>query len=273
MKAPFTVYASLGKQAKSIADELPETDKFVDLCVGSGSVFYNRPRVREETLIDYNPLIINLHRVIRDYPEALLHELPTLPGENLFSRISERLGKRSFSDIFVKRDEEFQIGLACDTYMLLYMSKRHSIYNDELDASSPTRFASYKKNGDAGNDIWEASRRLKGVNIEHHDAVMSLNKIKDESNDQVLFFASPPYMGSKYSGPFKMDLEWHKDLVRSIKAAANAGHWFYVCGGTSAFYEEKMLAIPGFRVAKEYKTYKDAQVSKTYTNTPRNRLF
>jgi len=85
---------SKNKFAADIIKHFPQHDLYIELFMGSGSIFFNKPLAKYNILNDIDDNLINFWEVVRNNKDELLQELENLPlHENLLKREYETTDK------------------------------------------------------------------------------------------------------------------------------------------------------------------------------------
>jgi DNA adenine methylase len=194
MKPAVSHYGGKQRMARNIVPLLPKHTVYVEPFAGGAAVFFAKPwpdagnnNHYREVLNDKCGDLINFYRVLQDEEKTakLLRRLYFTP----YSREICAERKQEPSDD-VDRAAKYYCDLSWS-----FSNKRGggwgaSVYSRNSSATHLSRVA----------DLWECAERLRGVAIEHDDA---LSVIKRWDSPQTLFYCDPPYPGAEqghYSG-------------------------------------------------------------------------
>lgn len=181
MMKPILKYPGAKWSAASwILENLPEHEIYLEPFFGSGAVFFNKWPVRVETINDMDGNVVNLFRVIRDYPDELAELIYLTP----WSR-EEYLSSYTESDNDIEKARRFMVRCwqAFGTLTGCKTGWRHSVAG-----SSPRMPEQWSKVPDR---VYAVAERLKGAQIECMEAVKLIQKYNDS---RCLVYADPPYM-------------------------------------------------------------------------------
>ena len=190
LKAPFGWIGGKSRLAKDIVSLIYPHKTYIEVFGGALNVLYSKTPSKLEVVNDINGELINLHRVIKNYPQTLtiyLNEL--LISREIFKDIKQK---------YIKPKNNIQ--KAAFYYYLLSQS-----FGSKMD-----NFAMSAKSGRKPKDIYKSfkiwSKRLKYVTIEN----LSFEKlIKLYDKEDSFFYCDPPYFGTesyyKNTGGFGKD--------------------------------------------------------------------
>ncbi|WP_445115023.1 DNA adenine methylase [Acinetobacter sp. WZC-1] len=193
--------------ARTIIDMMPEHRHYCEVFGGAGWVLFKKTPSPIETINDINGDLINLYRIFKHHPDALIHEFETL----LLSRDEFERLKSTPPNICT------DIQRAARFYYLL-----RSCFG--ANVASPSFFAQVERpNGlKRGNDLKTllsaVHKRLQNVCIENRnfDAL-----IERWDRPSTLFYLDPPYYNcEKYYGKdifSRDDFIKLRDILKNIK--------------------------------------------------------
>lgn len=205
-----------------VLERIPKTDRFVDVCGGSGVVMLNVEEHEFEVFNDINKYIVNFYQVIqsREMLDRLITKLQTVP-------YSRELFLKYCHD---KRVETDPVEIAFAWYYSIRTSfsqlGRH--YGRSLTGNTETR------------RIWEKiplfeymHARLRKVYIENKDC---FTLISDYDSYDTVFYVDPPYVNTPVGAyPNMMTYEGHKKLLDLIFKSKGT---FVVSGEPDPLYDE-----------------------------------
>ena len=186
----------------------PEFDRYIEVFGGAGWVLFHKPPDGFEVFNDYNSLLVNLYRCVRDRPQELMHELQyVLNAREDFMYLAE-LHKAG------RLDELPDIKRAACFYQLIrysygcgltsFASKPHSIWRD-----FPL--------------IDRASHRLQSVVIENQDFEQLIRHYDSPGS---FFYCDPPYYATE---DYYMDVGFTKhDHMRLRNAVLSSQGKFLI---------------------------------------------
>lgn len=193
--------------ARTIINMMPEHKHYCEVFAGAAWVLFKKTPSYSETINDINGDLINLYRVFKFHPDALLKELELqLISRDEFYRLrSEK--NTSLTDI--QRAARF--------YYLL-----RNCYGARIEgptfASHVTRPANMKLGDDLKDALMQIHQRLQRVTIENQNFEQMLLQ-KDHVD--TLFYLDPPYYNcEKYYGKdifSRDDFLKLRDLLSNIK--------------------------------------------------------
>lgn len=247
MKRILNYPGSKWKMADLIIDQMGSHNTYVEPFFGSGAVFFNKSRVKVETINDIDGRIVNFFRVCRDYPEQLIAKVLLTPHSR-----EEYLNSYQVSPDPI--EDARRLMVRCWQAIGAKTSDRTG-WRSIIDYNGP----------DTANEwatVWmkieEVAYRLKGVQIEKQDAVKLLNRYNRED---VLTYVDPPYLlktrtnrlyQHEYSNEDHMTL---LELLRNFKGKVILSgyqsdmydialpNWYKICHDSTAESGAKRLEV------------------------------
>lgn len=212
----------------------PPHHTYLEPFFGSGAVLFSKPRSDIETVNDLDGDVVNLFSWIRDDPETLAKAIYATPyARDVYNTAQEEYdtGKNLES---LKKAVNFCIRLNMGFGYRTTGSKvgwKSDVHGREkayaaIDWSTlPER-------------VIEASKRLRGVQIEHQDA---LELIQRYNYDDVLLYCDPPYApGTRQQKQYAcemFDQKEHEKLLQTILAHKGSA---LVSGYSTELYEDML---------------------------------
>ena len=196
--------------AKWIIQRFPKHHSYLEPFFGSGAVFFSKPRSNIETINDIDDNVVNLFRCIREDPEKLSRSAYLTP----YARVV-------YEDACASEGKDpYQKAI---NFMIQLNSGYGFRTNDQKvgwkeDIQGREKGYAAIDWGNLPNKIIEAAERLKGVQIEHMDAVELIKKFNSEN---VLIYCDPPYMLStrrQKQYAYEMENRDHEELLEALKA-------------------------------------------------------
>jgi DNA adenine methylase len=200
-------------------------ETYVEPFAGGAMVFFAKPPVPREVLNDIDPQVVNVYRVVQEYPLVL--------GERLSSL--NYLVRNEF-----KGRWEGQAPLDAAVYFLAHHYTR---YNGGASASFSLLKAREASRRDFISIMRRAVQRLHGVTITNQDA---LDCIAATDSQGTLFYCDPPYIEQRQDYRYGYSLAQTKDLeacLRSIQGKVIVSlEWTEVAG--QIFSPDRWCRIP-----------------------------
>lgn len=198
--------------AKWIIAHFPEHHSYLEPYFGSGAVLFTKERSNIETVNDMDGDVVNLFDWIRNDPERLARAVYWTP-------YSREVYDRAWAAAKTETDP-FQ--RAVDFYARMMMGHGFRTTGEKVGWKNDVqgREAAYA----AGywcktpEVIFEAAERLRGVQIEHMDAI---NLIRRFNYPNVLIYADPPYLlSTRHGKQYKCEMTAtdHARLLETLKA-------------------------------------------------------
>jgi DNA adenine methylase len=183
-----------------------------EVCIGGGSVFFNKKRSDHEVISDVSPGIVAILKALRDEPKEFVALLKKLRyKQSTFDSAVERAAE-PFSDY---------IELAVNEYVLRRMSrggmKKAFAWSERLRGGVPGDVNAWKT---MLKQLPLLAQRLEGVHIFHKD-FLEVCKMWDEAG--TLLYIDPPYLPSTRTKGCtevydnEMPLDTHIKLLNFVK--------------------------------------------------------
>lgn len=185
---------------------MPPHKIYLEPFFGSGAVFFNKPAAGIETINDLDGNVVNLFKVIRDYPQRLANVIELTPWAR-----EEYQSSYESTDDEVEKARRFLVRCwqAFATRTGYKTGWRHS-----ATGKAPNMPEQWSKVPDR---VFEVADRLKHAQIECMDA---LELIKKYNHPEVLIYADPPYVQStRNKGIYSHDMtnEQHVELLEFLQ--------------------------------------------------------
>jgi len=185
---------------------MPPHKVYLEPFFGSGAVFFNKPAVGIETINDLDGDVVNLFKVLRDYPQQLANMLILTPWAR-----EEYFSSYESTNDEVERARRFLVRCwqAFATRTGYRTGWRHSASG--LAPNMPEQWAKVP------DRVFQVADRLKHAQIECMDA---LELIKKHNSETVLIYADPPYvLNTRNNGIYKHEMtnEQHMELLGILK--------------------------------------------------------
>ncbi len=204
---------------------LPKTRRYVEGFAGVATVLLNRPRAKEEFLVEKSLDQATLLRTIRDHNEGLAWMLrPLRWSRTTFLDAKFLLEGRCYSDDLTRAKLAY-------TFRKMSRGGEGNSFSFDLDRNQQH----WWDNG--VEQLTAVSRRLRGVHVLHGDA---LDRLAGLDGPETLFYLDPPYVRSSRSltslyGEYEMTDGEHRELCRLIRRLAGK---VVLSGYLNPIYEE-----------------------------------
>ena len=192
--------------ASWIINHMPGHKTYLEPFFGSGAVFFNKPKSKIETINDLDSSIVNLFKVIRDYPNELAHKIKFTPlsREEYYASYNNEQGND------VERARKFLI--RCWQAIGGKTSDKTG-WRSLISSNGPDTANEWNN---LPQKILQVTERLKEAQIEHQPAVKLIERYK---NPDVLIYADPPYVletRTKRHYKHEMTLDDHAELLNVL---------------------------------------------------------
>lgn len=209
MKAVMKYPGSKWSLADWIISFFPEHHSYLEPFLGSGAVLFNKARSHIETVNDLDGNVVNLFEWIRKDPERLAHEIYYTP-----------YARQVYEDAFSSVPED-SLGKAANFYIRLNMGHGFRTNGEKVGWKNDVQG---RKRSYASQDwcslpekIMQAAERLRGVQIEHMDAVELMGRF---NYPNVLIYLDPPYMpGTRHGKQYRCEMYDERRHERMLEAA------------------------------------------------------
>lgn len=162
---------------------------YLEPFVGTANVLLHTDAGTNETINDFSYDLINLHRVIKNYPTefklCLLQPSVTSNIEENFEKFRDYLDTMSIPKRRTKK-------LAIERAVAFYYCRYFSHYGDGTSVNRNKKIQNYKSNLDF---IWLFSQRLRNTEIKKGDALYRLSTYIGKSNS--LIYIDAPYINTE----------------------------------------------------------------------------
>ena len=207
--------------AKELISIMPPHETYVELFMGSASVFFAKKKVKYNIINDINDNLVNLFRVVSGpmFEDFLFHLFHTLNSTVMFKQHQRMLkdkGLQKWNDL----PEELRAAI--------YFHLNINYFNNDM------QLAAFAYNySDISVTVFQqlirSREKLQGVLIENKDWLAILQKY-NKPNKKVLFFLDPPYVVSD-SGIYYEHIFEEKDhrfLATYMKQVDRMGNMFLI---------------------------------------------
>ncbi|OQO68413.1 DNA methyltransferase [Enterococcus villorum] len=224
MKRILNYPGSKWRMADLIINNMPEHKSYLEPFLGSGAVFFSKPKKVLETINDIDGRLVNFFKVTRDQPEKLQYMI----NQTLYSR--EEYEK----SIEISQDPVEDARRMAVRLWFGVGGKTNAVPGFRKNISWNGPYTAYEWN-DMPNRIADASRRLKDAQIENMDAI----KLIQQHNDtDTLIYCDPPYMPSSLVDKHYLHGYTEADHLDLLEALVNHKGKVMLSGYPSELYEE-----------------------------------
>lgn len=232
-RTPFPYPGGKSRYVSWIINQLPETDCFVEVFGGSGTVLLNKPRSKIEVYNDKNGDIPQFFRTLRDHTDELIEWLRLTPySREMYEEIATSWYNGERPDDPVERAGRF--------FYIRYTAwggriQRKVSYAVAISPSSGSgRADRYER---AVEDLEQFAERFRGVNIESMDWEELLEKYDRETT---VFYLDPPYpevTGNYYDvDDSKFDHKHFAEIVTELDGKWAVSYGEEIPEGFEGFY-------------------------------------
>lgn len=200
--------------ANKIIDIMPKHNIYLEPFFGSGAVFFNKKECNLEILNDLDEEVVNLFRVIRDYPGDLANKIFFTP----YSRKEyEKSYKRQNANLDnVEKARQFLVRSNMARAGMQYYSSSWRTCGPVLAEKIKQRVT--REWNKLPSSIFQAASRLKSAEIENIHAV---ELIKKYNKEDCLIYIDPPYLLStrkqRYYNIEMTEDKQHIELLNILK--------------------------------------------------------
>ncbi|GIN38482.1 DNA adenine methylase [Heyndrickxia oleronia] len=226
MKRILNYPGSKWKMADWIIEHMPNHETYLEPFFGSGAVYFNKPLSAVETINDIDGRLVNMFRVMRDFPNQLAAKVELTP----YSRAEYDLSFEVAADPI----EDARRMLARCWFAIGGKTVSKSGWRCLISSNGPRVVADWNKIPDR---IKLVSNRLKNTQIECFNA---LDLIKRYNRPEVLIYADPPYvMDTRTSKHYQYEMsnDEHCSLLEVLKDHKGP---VLLSGYTHELYSEKL---------------------------------
>lgn len=173
------------KMAGTIIAHFPKHRVYVEPFGGAASVLLRKPRSYAEVYNDLDGEVVNLFRVVRQYPTRLARDLALTP----FAREEYRESFECVDDpVEMARRTVIRSFMGFGSDAINRNVKSGFRANSNRSGTTPAHdWVNYPRN------LWFLTRRLQGVIIENRPAIET---IRQHDGLETLFYLDPPYVHS-----------------------------------------------------------------------------
>lgn len=200
--------------SNKIIELMPPHTVYIEPFFGSGAVFFNKKRCNLEILNDLDSEVVNLFKVIRDYPGELADKVFFTPYsreeyKETYDRYNKDLDDLEKARQFLVRSNMARAG------MQYYSSSWRTC---GLVLASKIKQRVTREWNRIPDNIFQAALRLKDAEIENIDAIKLIKKYNGKN---CLIYVDPPYLLStrkqKYYNVEMTEENEHKELISLLK--------------------------------------------------------
>lgn len=200
--------------AEKIIDIMPSHNIYIEPFFGSGAVFFNKPICNLEIINDLDKEVVNLFKVIRDYPGELANKIYFTPYSREEYKESYKRNEKKLDEI--EKAREFLIRSNMARAGMQYYSSSFRTCGPKLAEKVKQRVT--REWTRIPTNILYAAERLKDAEIENINA---FDLIKKYNRKDCLIYVDPPYLLStrkqKYYNVEMEKDEQHIELLNILK--------------------------------------------------------
>lgn len=227
MRSVLKYPGSKGKVLNWLCSMIPKHDVYLEPFFGSGSVFFNKPKARIETINDLDGEVVNYFKVVREHPYELGSALSFTP----YSRDEYKNAyKVNMNDNDIERARKFAVrcwmGFGCSNcYQNGFRSSQQRI--------SANKTKAWRILPDT---IALAADRLMDAQIENLPALELIHRYNTED---VFIYADPPYPLSVRKG-YLYTHEMHNDSehIELLEALISHPGKVLISGYENSLYDD-----------------------------------
>lgn len=189
-KSLINWYGGKAKLARQIISIMPEHEHYVEVFMGGGAVFFQKPKAKLNTINDLNSNLINLYIQVRDHHEELM--------EKCYWTLRSREEYRKFYKLY---QNDFK-GVDDITRAMMYLFLVQSSFSSQLQAgySASVSANSASFNLEILEKIKMAREKLDGVVIENLSFEKLIEKFNRETTTPLLYIDPPYYITCQQKG-------------------------------------------------------------------------
>lgn len=226
MKSVLKYPGSKWRISDWIISHFPEHKVYCEPFFGSGAVFFNKTPSYIETINDIDGNIVNLFRVIREYPEQLARLIEATP-----------FARDEFLNCYEKSEDPLE------------QARRTLVRYHQSFGTSNSSKKSWRNvqtyGGPRTATMWnclpgrfaECCERLKEAQIENIDAIQLIRRYNDE---HTLIYCDPPYLrGLRKRNMYHYEVsdEYHMEL---LNVAKNSKSMIVISGYDNELYNRTL---------------------------------
>lgn len=226
MKRILNYPGSKWSMADKIINLMPAHETYVEPFFGSGAVFFNKPKVKVETINDMDGRLVNFFRVCRDNPEELIKAIKLTPHSREEYQMSYEQADDSIEDarrLMVRCWQAIGAKTSDITGWRSLIESNGPDTNREWDL--------------VWQRIEDVAFRLKGAQIDRQDAVKLLGRYNRKS---VLTYVDPPYLLQTRSKRLYQHEYNNEDHVEFLELLADFQGDVLLSGYDSVLYDEHL---------------------------------
>ena len=189
-KSLINWYGGKNKLARQIISIMPEHEHYVEVFMGGGAVFFQKPKSKLNTINDLNSNLVNLYIQVRDHHEELL--------EKCYWTLRSREEYRKFYKLYQNDFKDIDGVTKAMMYLFLVQSSFSTQLQAGYSASVSSNSASF--NLDILEKIKMAREKLDGVVIENLSFEKLIPKFDRDTTTPLLYIDPPYYITSLQEG-------------------------------------------------------------------------
>ncbi|MDY0396810.1 DNA adenine methylase [Virgibacillus halophilus] len=210
MKIPRILHypGSKWSMAKWIINHMPEHKTYLEPFFGSGAVFFNKGKSPIETINDLDSNVVNLFKVIRDWPEELARQIKFTPLSREEYYDSYRGPDPKENDL----EQSRRFLVRCWQAIGAKTSDRTG-WRSLIASNGPDTAKDWDR---LPTKILQVAERLKQAQIENQPAGKLIERYK---RSDVLIYADPPYIletRTKRHYKHEMSMDDHIGLLKQL---------------------------------------------------------
>ncbi len=218
--------------AKWIIGHFPEGYQnmtYLEPFFGSGSIFFNKDRSRIETINDLDDNVVNLFKVMREWPEELAYQISMTPWSRTEYDISYQPASNEVEQarrFMVRTWQAFGCLTSCRTG-----------WRNNITAENRTVQKFHSKLPDEMLSMCNRLRHTKNetVQIEHQDAFKLIERY---NRTDVLMYLDPPYLISTRHGKMYKHEFTDDDHIRLLNFCRESRAKIIISGYENSLYEQ-----------------------------------
>ena len=212
-----------------IISHFPEHHSYLEPYFGSGAVLFHKPRSHIETVNDRDGDVVNLFEWIKRDPERLAYEVYYTP-----------YARQVYEGAFAAKPED-SLGQAVNFYIRCNMGHGFRTNGEKVGWKNDVQG---RERAYAAGDwcriperIMAAAERLRGVQIEHRDALELIARFNFE---KVLIYCDPPYvLSTRHGKQYKYEMG-DADHIRLLELLLRHKGSVVISGYDSDLYNQML---------------------------------